>query len=218
MPKRFLPTGYSLVTLFTFIYCISANSLAGQDVVLQGQASVDAFNPNTTVITGSLTLKAGGSFPITDISNLSNLEYIGGSLTIERTDLIHLDAFSKLDSIGVDLAIFSNEHLEQIDGFSNLHLIGEDVIIYGNDSLERVSGLIGLSAIPGDLKIYDNALLLTLDGLQNISSIGSLYLSGHAVLENIQGLYGLTNVAGDFGISNNDSLKRLDGLENLTRI
>lgn len=216
MPKEFILNRLILLWLIALIVLLSKNNSAGQDVLLQNQANVDAFDPGTTLVSGNLTIRSGGFDPITDISNLSNITYVAGTLTIERTRLVDVNAFANLQTVGRDLGIFNNEYLKHIDGFSNLNMIGEDLIINANDSLATITGLSALSSIPGDVKIYSNPLLVTLDGLQNISSVGSIAVTGHKSLNNIQALAGIPSIDGDFIISSNDSLKHLNGLENLT--
>jgi uncharacterized repeat protein (TIGR01451 family) len=177
----------------------------GQDVKLETQAQVNAFNPETTVVNGNLQIgtllmpSSGFGSDITDISNLSNLTTIEGYLHVIDVGLLgSLDALKNITSI--------DDHLE----------------IRENYSLTNVDGLNGITEVGGDLKIKDNFNLLNLDGLSKITTINrSLFIEENENLIDITGLSGITSFgsgAKSIHIRFNDNLVNLDGLNNITEI
>ncbi len=148
--------------VFTFILgFILSTILYSQDVELRTQADVDAFDPNTTMISGNLTINSHYSNPITDLSNLSNLISIGKDLAIGSNELLtNIDGLSNLNSIGGYLRIQNNDALTNLDGLSNITSIGEYLGIYLNYTLTDCCGIQKIlstpGAIGGQIKIYNN--------------------------------------------------------------
>ncbi len=207
---------------FTFILGFALSSLLySQDVKLYTQADVDAFDPNTTMISGNLEIGSTyGNDPITDLSNLSNLTSIGGYLKIYNNDaLTNLDGLSKLTSIGGFLIITTNDTLTDINGLNKLSSIGGDLIISNNSKLSNIDGLNNLISIGGDLIIYNNSKLSNIDGLNKLTSIGGgLIIYYNDALTNIDGLNNLISIGGKLYIRNNDALTNIDGLGKITSV
>src|SRR5690606_22305418 len=165
------------------------------DVSLTSQTEVDAFAtnyPNCTEISGDLYISGS---TITDLSPLSNLTSVGGSL-------------------GID----SNSNLTNLNGLSNLTSVEGFLQILYNSSLTNLDGLSNLTSVGGNLDIYDNSNLTNLDGLSNLTSIGGLYIASNLNLTNLDGLSNLTSIGGLFYIASNLNLTNLDGLSNLTSV
>lgn len=98
---------------------------------------------NIKIITDDLTIT--GFTP--DFSKLSNLEEIGGTLTISNniTDTV-FNYFNNLKIICDDLYIINNVGLSEVSGFNNLLTIGGNMYII-NNGLTKVSGFTKLKNI-----------------------------------------------------------------------
>ena len=168
-----------LLILFLGIHSIGI----GQNVFLQTQAKVDAFNPATTVIAGDLQIGylTGQNTPtnITNLSNLGNLVSIEGKLSIlYNPELENLDGLNNLTSIG-QLRFFNNDMIEDFDDFESLESIAGDISITSNGALESIAQLPFLQTLGGNLTLSSNGSLVSLEGLENIVEInGSLSISG----------------------------------------
>ncbi|MEM9545080.1 MAG: VWA domain-containing protein [Bacteroidota bacterium] len=203
--------GYIFLRPFRFLFLLTLLSVQlksfGQDVKLQTQAQVDAFDPETTVINGNLQIgttlmpSSGFTSDITDISNLSNLTTVKGYL--------HL----------IDAGL-----LESLDALGNITSIDYHLEIRECSTLTDVDGLSGITKVRGDLRIEDNRNLLNLDGLSNITSVGrSLWIDENENLIDITGLSGITSVGSEpyyksIYVRDNENLVNLDGLNNITKI
>jgi len=162
----------------------------------------------------------------TDISALSNLKTITGSINVINCDaLVSLtSAFSKLKVIapgqtpeGVisifTLNISNNDVLTDMSGFSGLTTM-DALRILTNGALTDLDDLSGLNTIVEDIFIIENTALQNVNELDNITSLGDdLYVFDNPVLSTCCGFYGLlcadapactaNNVAGDVIIFNN---------------
>ncbi len=207
---------------FTLILGFALSTiLYSQDVTLRTQANVDAFDPNTTTISGNLTIgEINSSDPITDLSNLSNLTSVGGDLKIYYNyKLTNLDGLSKLTSIGENLNISYSNVLTNLDGLSKLTSIGENLDINYNNALTNIDGLNKLTSITGELKIISNNVLTNLNGLSNITSVdGNFDIVSNDVLTDLDGLSNITSVGGYLDIRVNIVLTNINGLSNLTSV
>lgn len=205
-----------LLILITSFYGLA------QDVSLSTQAEVDAFDSNTTTISGNLHIGGstqGQSF-ITDLSSLSNLTSIGGDLEIAFTSsLVDVDDLSNLSSIGGELNIRFNDVLQHLDGFSSLTFLGDILGLSNNESLMDVDGLINLTSLDGSVYIQSNPALSNLNGLSNLNTIiGDFGLYHDNAFTNVDPLSSLTSIGGTLEIYNSDALLNIDGLSNLTSI
>ena len=72
-----------------FILASTYIGINAQDMTLETQADVDAFDPSITVLQGSLIIGVNiGTSNIVDLSSLSNLSNIEGSLVLTGNDLL----------------------------------------------------------------------------------------------------------------------------------
>ena len=195
--------------------------LYSQNVTLKTQTDVNAFDPNTTMISGNLTIgNENNSDPITNLSNLSNLTSIGENLKISFcTALTNLNGLSNLTSVGGYFQIDDNNVLTNLDGLSNLTFIGEYLAILGNTVLTNIDGLGSITYINKDLFIINNEALTNIDGLSNITYINkNLSINANLALTNIDGLNNITSIGGGLFIGENNALTSIDGLSNLNSI
>ncbi len=204
------------------ILFVSILGYSQSTIILSSQEEVDAFDPTTTSLIDTLVIQSTDSTIITDLSNLSNLTYIGGDLIIKdnpSANLNGLNAFSNLTTIGGALEINNNNGLSQINGLSNLTSIGKDVIILENYYLAHLDGLSGITSIKESLVINNNSSMLDIDGLSNVTSIGAfLRIIGGTFLLNIDGLSNLTSIAGYVTIFDNPKILNLDALSGVTSL
>ncbi len=196
------------------------NPTYGQDVMITSQAEMDAFDINTTEINGSLSI---GDFnnpdPVTDLTNLSNLTRIEGSLVfLGNSTLSSLNGLSSLEKIGVALEFSNNSSLVNLDGLDHLDSIGWGLIIKDNDNLVNIDALSSVSWIDGHLWVMQNNSLINMDGLSNVEGMdGDILIRLNPSLTSISGLLGISSVE-ELWIAGNDSLVTLEGLDHLEYI
>src|SRR5690606_9350997 len=190
------------------------------DIVLTSQAEVDAFAtdyPYCTEITGSLTIGYEmDSTDITDLSALSNITSVGGSLGIFNTQLTSLEGLSSLMSIEEDLQIWDNWELTSLFDHELVSFDGY-LDIWSASMLESLSGFTNTTILSG--LSLDYTALVNLEGLSNLTSIGSngLYVA-YNILSDFSGLNNLTTIGGSVYIADNYELISFDGLNNLESI
>jgi uncharacterized repeat protein (TIGR01451 family) len=212
-----------IFTFFILLVLIGGHFASfGQDVILETQADVDAFDPMITAINGNLQIGfANGQLSnITNTSNLSNITSVDGYVQIKNNkDLINIDGLSNLTTIGEYLDISVNTNLMNIDGLSNLTTIGEHLIILFNKELINIDGLNSLSIIETYLYISANGNLINIDGLSNLTTIGEhLDLTNNDNLINLDGLSSLATIPTYLIVRGNDNLKNVNGLSNITSV
>lgn len=160
------------------------------DVIFTTQAQVNQFAttyPNCTQIAGYLSISnSSGATAITNLSPLSNITSIGGSLDINNNALLtNLNGLSGLLSVGQDLNISLNPALTDVNGLSNLTTLNGFLNVNENAALTSISGLqnVNPATISGNigLNITNNPLLTVCD-LPNFCS----YLGTNGA-KNIQG-------------------------------
>jgi hypothetical protein len=185
---------------------------------LESQSDVDNFNPNIENIYGSLSIGDDQyDTDITDISNLSNIKWIEGSLNIRHTQLEHIDALQNLTHIGGSIVVTYNPHLTNIHALSKIKTLGSSLFLEENHALKNL-GLDALTSIGKDLFILGNAIT-DLKGIKNLSQIGEdFHLQGNPFLKSTKDLTSLTSVGGYVKIDFLNSLIDVDCLLNLNSI
>ena len=187
------------ITLVSYLYILSA-----QTVILKNQADIDAFDPATHLINGSLIV--GTLFDdISDLSNLSNLRIITENLRIQYGAVPNLNGLSNLDSIGGNIEIIDNPYLTSIDGLNDVIWIGGSITIEENQSLVSINSLQNITHLNGNLKIDSQYELIEIDGFSSLSSInGTLHICSNINLKHLDGLSNLEMVSGGVSICFND--------------
>jgi|GEM_PF-3623478 len=189
------------------------------NIELSSQAAVDAFMTDygCSTVDGDLTVSGSD---ILDLSNLSALTTINGSLILENNgSLTSLVGLENLASIDESLLIIDNDALTGLVGLEGLTSVDGDIRITENLYLQDLIGLEGLTSIGGDLYLEKNVNLKNLEGLDNLIVVGAnLILIKNYDLTNISALENLISVGEDLVIDGNNDLTSLDGLENLTSI
>ena len=149
------------------------------DYRLNSQSDVDMFPGDCTTITGVLFISGSD---ITDLSKLSNLVLINGSLTIINSpNLTSLKGLEGLESIGGFL--IGAPKLISLDGLSGLTSINGSVNINNCDTLTSLDGLTSITSITSTfLNIANNDNLISLEGLKNNISLNNLYITDNPQL------------------------------------
>jgi hypothetical protein len=225
---------------FTLLFVQSAFATdcnSGELIILDSQSSVVNFQADygsgrvCDTITGDLWI---GGDDIVDLSSLSGLASIIGSLLIQENNLlVNLTGLEQLTSIGGALKIRENPVLEDLDSLSGLTSVGmqcdrsfilcPSIVISRNEALTSVAGLTLLTSTQGDIEISSNPKLVDLDGLSHITEIGgSLEIIDNSLLSNVHGLSSVSivghNEVQSLAIYGNPKLTDLGGLENLKKV
>ncbi len=243
------PIHYKIPTLrgiLVLLYLCSFHFCYSQDVHLESQFDVDAFDPSTTIVNGNLYIRPPLNVisDITDLSNLSNLTTVNGDLLIWRNfELVNLDGLNglsyvqgdlelssntaltningigELDSVGGSILLEQLQSLVTIDNFDNLIAVGMDFTIYNCDALERIIGINNLESIGGNLSIDRNDFLQEIEGFQQLQSIGSeLEFYQMPLLFNLNAFNNLSTVGSRFYMTELDDLTHLDNFSSLNSV
>ncbi len=192
-----------------FLSIIMLTECKAQHVNLSTQAEVNAFGAtNPTTVVGNLIIEESIPGNITDLTPLSTLTSVGGTLNIRfNTALTSLAGLNALTSVGGILQISSNTGLISLAGLDNLTSLGGDLSIHSNSVLTSLAGLDPLISVSGNLIITDNYGLTSLSGLDALTSVGGyLYIRFNFDLLSLTGLDALTSVGGFLYIFGNSDL------------
>ena len=101
-------------------------------IYLQTQEQIDEFvasYPDCEHITGDLFIQGVSttSTDIVDISGLSNITTIDGSLRITFTKLTELNGLNNLQHVGGSLFISWNDDFNFVDGLNNLTSVNDEL-------------------------------------------------------------------------------------------
>ena len=204
-------------------------------ITLSSQAEIDSFitdYPGCTQLAVNLTLDGA------DITPLSTITEIEGSLLINNTSLNSLNGFENLISIG-ELSIVNNSLLSSLSGLDNLieicldpyetaisisnnpQLVSIDVFssvtngcvdyiyIQNNESLQSLDGLTNFQPTE-NVSITNNNSIVNLEGLSGLGFTRYLTIKDNSSLTSISGLGISLHVSFDFIIENNVSLVTID--------
>ncbi|MEO1655002.1 MAG: hypothetical protein AAFU64_15750, partial [Bacteroidota bacterium] len=196
-------------------------------MTLSTQAEVEAFD--CVELYGNLLITNA----VTDLSPLSCLKRLNGSLTIRDTrELYSMDGLQNLEVLTGDLIIRDNlifgiplsASVERGDRFA-FPEIGGDLSIFNNPRLEQVTGFENLERVGGFMDIFVNSSLTILSGFDNLKSVGKgepgssgLQIVSNFSLFSLDGLQSLESIEGHLNISANNNLRNISALQNLIRI
>ena len=151
---------------------------------------------------------------ITDLSRLSDVRTIDGSLTIQCCNTLDSIPTLYVNTITGSFTIYYNNNLRSISNLDNLATVGS-LVISQNPSLQTISGFSNLQVIGGHLVIEYNPVLTDVTGLDHLATIrGTSLVNGHAlvllynrVLTDISGLKSLSSISyGTVHIEGNEEL------------
>ena len=112
-------------------------------LIINKQEDLDAWQGDLYALSGNLIIDEDGSgLPITDLTRLYNLRYIGGNFTIRNCTLL--------------------DTTEQI----NIRMIKGNILIENNNSLVDLLCLLQITELWGDVTINNNTLLESLLGIR----------------------------------------------------
>ncbi len=142
------------------------------DVELFTQQEVDDFGAMLyTEITGNLILSAQfeNPDPISNLSNLSTIEVVGGDLRLTNLfDVPNLDGLQNLTSVSGEVSLYGNSMISSLDAFSDINSTIQSLEIINFREIQSLQGLENISiASGGNLIIEGNDKLASLDAIQN---------------------------------------------------
>jgi hypothetical protein len=192
-----------------------------ESVTLTSQVEVNKFrNLNCKRIIGDVHIESSEEDPITDLSPLTSLETIEGSLYIFYcSGLITLAGFDNLNYANA-IFIQSNPKLEVIKGFNNLNELAYSLHINDNKLLTKISAFENLSRIYyGSIELIGNTSLSVLDNFKNLKYLaGELKIYLNSNLQTISGFDILTSVGADLYIVENENLTSIPIFNSLDSI
>lgn len=156
-------------------------SLTGNSTIIFG-ISINNNNSLTKVSFKSLktivppSLIVGNSISITNCPLLSNLDFssltsVGGKIMLSGINIIDLNAFSSLQSLGA-IQITGNPALASLHGLEHLTSL----------TMPALSTQLFTGTVFNGIYITNNAKLSTLSGLQNITSVPLASITGNVLL------------------------------------
>lgn len=241
-----LNTPYFKVLFFSFFFIppIGFSQCPDEDIVLNNQGEVEDFIRDFSDcenLPGDLFIGA----EIVDLSDLSFLKSINGSLKIIDTRISDISNFAKLKVIGGDLIIEGVPELEELKGFNDLEEIGGSLMVRFSQKLSLINGFHSLRKI-GNNFLFSEIALINLSGFEKLEIIeGDFEISKlpHGItafeeLELVGGGFKISNTGinfitgfnklssigslvqegGDFVLAVNEELIELSGFNNLTKI
>ena len=194
-------------------------SIGGDLETIGGGVSNSTFTScagleNLQSVGGSLRIR-GIYENFTTLNGLNNLSSVGGDVLIVSDALTDISALSSLTAVNGSLRIFFIDVLPNLDGLENIESIAGDLFIAIGPMLTNIDGLSSLTTVGGLVQIRNNFVLQDLDGLSSLTSVGGeLDISLVGSLNSVQGLANLTSINGRLRVSNT-ALTSLSGLENI---
>ncbi|KAJ3324952.1 hypothetical protein HDV06_005540 [Boothiomyces sp. JEL0866] len=164
------------------------NPCAGS-VTLVGQKDLNNFiDYHCVTFDGNISI-----IGVNEMSNLT-LQSITGTLKLQSNTFTEVSGLSQLQYIGKELIIDNNPQLINLFGFDSLQIINYGLTISNNRNLVTINGMLSLQSIPGNsefslgLIVVNNVALRSVAGLSKITSIGNtIYISGMPLISNFLG-------------------------------
>jgi hypothetical protein len=185
-----------------------------EGITFTSQAQIDSFQinyPGCTVIEGDVFMNGD----VFNLSGLSLLKSIGGSLILDCVQIMNLSGLDSLTTIGVDFGLFAT-NLVNLDGLGSLVSIGGDLTIgsitsssiqTNNPYLVNLEGLESLTSIGGNLSIIDCWSLTEIQALSGLITVNGIDISHNRMLQSLSGLENIdANSVSGLSIHDNDSL------------
>ena len=217
--------------LFLFFFFLLSHILYSQcpvgDVYLNSQSDVENFISSygtCEVING--TIYIGDA---TDISGITSIKRIEGSLLITYSEIISVSNFGNLEFIGGDFKIDQSHFIETIEGINKLSTINGDFLITQNHStLKHIKGFSALERIAGNFQVSENESLETISPFDNLLNVEGWFLIrrcnamekliGFNKLIKIGTIFNVSSFKGNLSIENNDVLTEINGFNSLLEV
>lgn len=164
---------FKSICVTALLLCLSGYSYSQclTGITFTTQDQIDNFavnNPYCTVVQGNLIIEESVSGNITDLSGLTQIVGVEGSLEVKSNDLLtSLVGLDNIYSVGDKLRILNNPNLATLD-LSSLYSVESFLSIVNNDDLANLDMLDALVFVSGYLAIYDNDGLVDITGIRNI--------------------------------------------------
>jgi gliding motility-associated-like protein len=217
--------------LFLFFFFLLSHILYSQcpvgDVYLNSQSDVENFISSygtCEVING--TIYIGDA---TDISGITSIKRIEGSLLITYSEIISVSNFGNLEFIGGDFKIDQSHFIETIEGINKLSTINGDFLITQNHStLKHIKGFSALERMAGNFQVSENESLETISPFDNLLNVEGWFLIrrcnamekliGFNKLIKIGTIFNVSSFKGNLSIENNDVLTEINGFNSLIEV
>lgn len=154
-------------------------------IYLNNQIDVNNFQtnyPNCSKLLDDLEIRGD----ISDLTPLSVITSIEGSLYIYTTQLKNLDGLNNLNYVGYNLSLSSTTLLTDILALNNIDTVGHELRVENNSVLPNLAGLSSLVYIGDGVSITNNSSLVSLEGLENLVLLdeGNFYIDENPLLSN----------------------------------
>ena len=197
------------------------------DVYLNSQTDVQNYIANfgtCEVITGNLYISDA-----TDISGITSIKRIEGSLRISYSKINSVSNFGNLEYVGGDFIIDQSHLIETIDGINNLQTVNGNFSITDNyGGLKRINGFDALQTVGGNFEISGNSLMETIDVFQNLTIVDGWFsilrnnslikIDGFNGLIRIGTVFDISSFKGNLSIENNVTLTEINGFNSLMEV
>jgi Receptor L domain len=142
-----------------------------------------------TRINGTLSIEGD----VADLSGLSRLEQVSGSLLVETTKVKSLSGLGALRTVG-SLRIYDNDNLLDVSALSSLRYVQGTLEIRANRNLPRISDFSSLEAA-NSIQILGNASLVSIGPFPLLEQIQELlFIEHNTALETVDGFVALKRV------------------------
>ncbi len=152
------------------------------------------------------------------LNGFAAMETVGGRLRIgDNPNLTDITVLSNIASVG-DLDIYSNTSLQSLNGLENLTQVNGTVgnVVIHDTPLSDLTGLENLALIEGGLQISNIGSLLDITALNGISTLDYLTIFGCSSLPNLTGFENLLGINGKLTMNNNVALNSIQALNDLS--
>ena len=165
----------------------------------------------------------------TDISGITAIKRIEGSLIINYSEITSVSNFSNLEFIGGDFEIDQSHLIETIEGINKLQTVNGDFLITQNyNGLKNIKGFNALEKIGGNFQVSENYSLETISQFDNLLNVDGWFLIrrcnavekliGFNRLIKIGTLFNVSSFKGNLSIERNDALTDINGFNSLTEV
>lgn len=173
------------------------------DLVLVGNVGLDSPRGlgGLRWLGGDLVLgTSDGPSHVTSLVGLEGLEFIGGSLRVDRAPALQsLAGLDNLIEIGGDVVLTSVFEPSiaslSLAGVPALHTIHGGLVLYAHDRMVDLQGLESLARV-GVIDMEANPMLRSTQGLSGLEDAGEVLIFDNDVMEDIVELYRIDHVDG----------------------
>lgn len=165
---------------------------------------------------------------VTDLSPLSSLEVITGSVRIRQTpNLVNLQGLNSLTTISGYMEFFVASGLTTFEGMDNLQSIGEYLNIFITNGVTDIDGFPSLESVGQGIFLVQNQALTDVSGFNALLTLGngrsqqpetSFYIQQNNLMTDITGFQNLVSTTGTIWLERSNLLQDISGFASLTNI